>query len=339
MIVTPGQLARRSELYHQLGSMIGGGVPLLKGLEMVSRNPDIRASRSTVTNLIRAMQSGLTFSESMTQVHGWMPEFDVALLSVGEQAGRLDQTFKLLSTYYASRAQIIRDTVSGLLTTTATLHVFLLVFPLHLLQACAVGIFYGNYSLCIPFLVEKFIVFGSIYAVIFFLIYACQGQRGESWRSLIESVLGVIPILRKARKYLILSRLAASLEATISSGLPIIGSWEMAGAASGSPALKGTILHWKPHLESGSTPGELINESRYFPEMFANLYNTGEQSGRLDDSLQRLQAYYQEEGFRKLRLFTYIMNGTIYGLIVLLIAYNVISFYMGYYSGLMNSVN
>src|ERR1051325_1644353 len=104
MIVTPGQLARRSELYHQLGSMIGGGVPLLKALEMVSRNPDIRASRKTVADLIQAMQSGLTFSESMTHVHGWMPEFDIALLSDGEQAGRLDHSFKLLSTYYASRA-------------------------------------------------------------------------------------------------------------------------------------------------------------------------------------------------------------------------------------------
>ena len=99
------------------------------------------------------------------------------------------------------------------------------------------------------------------------------------------------------------------------------------------------ISAWKPYLESGSTPGELINESSYFPEMFANFYQTGEQSGRLDDALQKLQAYYQDEGFRRLRFFTRVLNGIIYGTIVILIAYNIIAFYKGYYANIFNSVN
>ncbi len=65
----------------------------------------------------------------MGKVHGWMPEFDVALLAAGEASGRLDAAFKLLGRYYASRAKIIRDTISDLATTMLTLHVFLLVFP------------------------------------------------------------------------------------------------------------------------------------------------------------------------------------------------------------------
>jgi type II secretory pathway component PulF len=92
-------------------------------------------------------------------------------------------------------------------------------------------------------------------------------------------------------------------------------------------------------MASGVTPGELVLQTGYFPEMFANLYNTGEISGQLEDTLRRLQIYYQEEGFRKLRLFTRIMNGTIYGLVVLLVAFNVIRFYVGYYGGLLNGVN
>ena len=54
------------------------------------------------------------------------------------------------------------------------------------------------------------------------------------------------------------------------------------------------------------------------------------QSGQLDDTLRRLQTYYQDEGFRKLRLFTRVMNGTIYGLVVLLVAFNIIKFYANY---------
>jgi type II secretory pathway component PulF len=319
--------------------MIDAGVPLIQALEMVSSNPSIRVSQKTIRELILHLKSGLTFSESMTRIHGWMPEFDVALLSVGEQSGRLDASFKTLSTYYATRATIIRDTIAGMLTTLATLHVFLLVFPLNLLTEFAQGIFYNDYSRCLPFLIEKAVAFGGGYAVVFLLIYACQGKHGEKWRTIVESFTELIPLLRTARKYLVLSRLAAALGALTSAGVSIVTGWELASAASGSPRLRRATSEWASSMASGVTPGELVFQTNYFPEMFANLYNTGELSGQLEDTLRRLQIYYQEEGFRKLRLFTRIMNGTIYGLVVLLVAFNVIRFYVGYYGGLLNGVN
>ena len=336
-IVTPTQLNRRAELYYQLGSMISAGVPLVKSLEMVSTNPSIHVSRKMIFGLIQCLQAGMTFDQSMTKVQGWMPEFDIALLAAGEKSGRLDASFKLLSVYYSSRAKIIRDTIAGLLMTMITLHVFLLVFPIGLLVAFAQGIATGNYSLCAPFIVEKCLVFGILYGSVFLLLYVCQGKHGEHWRSIIESFSQSIPLLRTARKYLVLSRLAASLEALISAGVSIITGWELATAASGSPSLRRQVSRWKLRLESGSTPGELVNQTSYFPEMFANLYATGEHSGKLDETLDRLQAYYQEEGFRMLRLFTRVMNGTIYGAIVLMVAFNVIRFWLNYYGNMMNS--
>lgn len=311
--------------------MIAAGVPLLKALEMASANPAVRASRKTFLELIQHLQSGLTFSESMTRVHGWLPEFDIALLSVGESSGRLDASFKLLAGYYAVRAKIIRDTIAGLLITVATLHVFLLVFPLGLWIAFAQGILNNDYARCLPFLVEKAVVFGALYGVVFSLIFACQGKRGERWRSLVESVMAPIPFLGTARKYLVLSRLAAALEALIGAGVSIVKSWELASAASGSPRLRREVSSWNSQLESGATPAELVNQSRHFPQIFANLYSTAEQSGQLDDALARLHTYFQEEGFRTLRVFTRLMNGTIYGLVVLLVAYNVIRFWMNYF--------
>lgn len=331
MIVTPGQLNRRAELYHQLGSMISAGVPLMKALEMASVNPAAHASRKTFLELIQHLQSGLTFSGSMTRVQGWLPEFDIALLSVGEESGRLDASFKLLADYYAIRAGIIRDTIAGLVITTATLHVFLLIFPLGLLISFVRGIFDNDYAQCLPFLVEKAAVFGILYGTVLLLIYACQGKRGERWRSIVESFIGPIPLLGTARRYLVLSRLAAALEALIGAGVSIVKSWELAGAASGSPRLRREISDWKTRIESGTTPADLVNQSRCFPQIFANLYSTAEQSGKLDDALARLHTYFQEEGFRTLRVFTRLMNGTIYGLVVLLVAYNVIRFWMNYF--------
>ena len=337
MFITPGMLNRRAEFYHQLGAMIASGVPLIQALEMGQRNPALRGSKKHLHALIESLKSGMTFTDSMASVHGWLPEFDVALLSTGEQSGRLDVSFKRLADYYATRAKIIRDTISNLLITIATLHVFLLVFPLRFLVAFVLGIMDGRYSLCLPFLIQKAVVFGSIYGAVILLIFACQGNRGEGWRAMIESVMQMVPLLRTAQKYLALSRLTAALESLISAGVSIIKSWELAAPASGSPRIKREISQWPPEFENGKTPAELVISTSYFPELFANLYHTGEISGKLDETLTRLQAYYQEEGFRILRLFTQIMNGTIYGLIVLLVAYNVISFYVGYFNSALNT--
>ena len=118
--------------------------------------------------------------------------------------------------------------------------------------------------------------------------------------------------------------------------MSVIKSWELASAASGSPRLKCEVLQWTPQLETGLTPADMVAQISYFPEMFANLYHTAEISGKLDETLLRLHNYYEEEGFRTLQLFTRIMNGTIYGLIVLLVAFNVIRFYVGYFNSAVN---
>jgi type II secretory pathway component PulF len=318
--------------------MIAAGVPLVQALEMASRNNSLRASKKAILSLISHLQDGCTFSDSMKKVQGWMPEFDVALLSVGEESGRLDASFKLLGRHYASRAKIIRDTISGLIVTVMTLNVFLLVFPLGYLIGFAQGIINNNFAQCIPFLIEKTIVYGGLYGSVLFLIFACQGNRGESWRAMVESIFRVIPLLRTAIKYLAHARLASALGALTSAGVSVIKSWELAGAACGSPHLKREILKWTPQLETGLTPADMVNQIHYFPEMFRNLYSSAEISGKLDETLVRLHNYYEEEGFRTLQLFTRILNGLIYGSIAALVGYNVIHFWMNYYGAMMQAV-
>lgn len=335
-MMTPGAMNRRAEFYHQLGSMITAGMPLIRALEMAGRNP---SARKIVPLLIEQLNRGLTFTDSMKHLHGWMPEFDVALLSVGEQSGRLDVSFKLLADYYLTRAKIIRDAIASSIITIATLHVFLLIFPLGFFILFVQGIMNGNYMRCLPFLIEKAVVFGALYGGTLLMIYGSSGRRGESWRSIMESFVQLVPVLRSAQKYLVLSRLAAALDALISAGVSIVKSWPMAVAASGSPRLKRDTSDWLAELDSGKTPAELVLGTRYFPEVFTNLYHTGEISGKLDESLRRLQAFYQEEGFRSLKLFMRILTGTIYGLVAALVGYTVIHFWINYYGNMMNSMD
>ena len=131
----------------------------------------------------------------MKQVQGWMPEFDIALLSAGEVSGRFDVSFKLLGRYYASRAKIIRDTINGLIVTIATLHVFFLIFPLDLFVGFVMGIINDQlFPMPFHYIINKIKAFGVLYGTVLFFIFAGNGRRGESWRLFVESVFQMIPL-------------------------------------------------------------------------------------------------------------------------------------------------
>src|SRR5437016_2647832 len=97
LIVTPGQLKQRAEFYHQLASLNSAGVGIVPALQLILKSPPTRAYRRPLEQLIHFLTQGYTVSESFRQLGQWLPEFDIALVESGEQSGRLDASFKVLS--------------------------------------------------------------------------------------------------------------------------------------------------------------------------------------------------------------------------------------------------
>ena len=352
-MVTPAKLNRRAAFFEQLAAMISAGVPLTKAMEMVGRSRSTGIPQRVLQEITRHLNNGHTFSDAMQLVSGQMrnlpgievtlkpnkeyglSDFDAALLSAGEQSGRLDSAFKLLARYCASRAKIIRDTIASMIVTIVTLHVALLVFPLPLFVAFVLGIINGQYHQCLPYIILETVLFGTLYGGVWFLAFSVQGNRGEGWRAVMEAIFNLVPGLRLAVKYLAVARLSMALEALLNAGVPVIRAWELSASLSGSPHLKRQIVKWKPQLEEGTTPADMVAQIRYFPEMFAHLYQTGEISGKLDESLTRLHTYFEDEGFHKLQTFCRVLNFGIYFTVAIGVGIFIVHFYIGYFKAAM----
>ena len=325
-IVTPRQFTQRAEFYHQLAQLTSAGIGIVPTLEQIKRNPPAPSFREPLQRLLDELAKGRTFTESLRQLGAWLPEFDIALIDAGERSGRLDICFRLLADYYNDRARIAKQVISQLVYPVGLIHfaafIFVIVLPYAKSQF--------NASILSLF-VKATLVLSPLYLVMIFLIYATQSKHCEKWRARIESFIHPIPILGTARRFLALARLAAALEALINAGVNIVQAWDLAAAASGSPALRRAVENWKPQIEAGQTPAEIIRDCRKFPEMFANLYASGEVSGKLDETLRRLGAHYQEEGTRKLYAFAQWTPRIVYVLVAGIIAYKVVNFYLGYF--------
>jgi type II secretory pathway component PulF len=76
----------------------------------------------------------------------------------------------------------------------------------------------------------------------------------------------------------------------------------------------------------------VLRASPRFPELFVNLYTSGEISGKLDETLRRLRDYFQEEGSRRMQLLAQMIPRVIYLAVAIAIAGFIIKFYLGYFS-------
>lgn len=322
-IVTPGQLHRRAEYYHQLAQYTAAGIGLPAALDQLRQHPPARSYIAPTENLLRRLGEGYTLTESLEQLGSWLPAFDVALLHAGEQSGRLDACFRLLADYYEDRARTARQMISDLLYPAFLLHFAVFILPF------AQWFQSGNSRV---YLLQTVGVLLPFYGLIALILYAAQGRHGESWRAWMEGALHPIPTLGTARRYLALGRLAAALEALLSAGVNVIQAWELAATACGSPALRRTVLGWRPLFEAGQTPAEVVIASGRFPQMFASQYHTGEISGKLDETLRLLQRFYQEEGSRRLHMLAQWTPRAVYLLVAGMIAFRVLHFYIGYFN-------
>jgi type II secretory pathway component PulF len=328
LIVTPALLAQRADLYQQLASLLGAGISILQALESLRKNPPGPSFRQPLTHAIQRLNHGTTFTEAVRFEQPWLPAFDLALLRAGEESGRLPECCRLLAGYYEQRSQLARRVSHSLLYPLFLAHFALLIFPLSHLTALVQSVD------VVAFLRAKLVVLLPVYIAVFFLLLAGQAHRSEPWRALVERLLNLIPAVGTARRHLALARLSAALEALLNAGVSILDAWSLAAEVSGSPAIRRAVQRWQQPLEAGATPAELLRATPAFPELFANLYATGEVSGQLDQTLGRLHQLHQEEGSRRLQLLAQWIPLLIYLAIVLSIAWFVLRFWLGYFGGI-----
>ena len=333
MIFTPVQLHRRAEFYRQLSQLTTAGIGVVHALQQIRNNPPAPSYRKHLQFILDELAKGAPVAESLQRAN-WLPLFDMALIEAGERSGRMDVSFRTLADYYDDRAKTAKQVLADLMYPAFLLHfaalIFLIIIPFAASQF--------NASLLWLF-VRFLLILSPLYLVTALIIFASQSKHGEKWRAFMEKIINIIPRLGAARRDLALSRLAMTLEALINAGVNIFEAWDLAGTASGSPALRKAVAGWKSEVLAGRTPAEVVRDSGLFPEMFVNFYTTGEVSGKLDESLGRLHDFYHDEGTRKLHGFAQWTPRVLYILIMLVIAYEIVQFYIHYFSQISNVTN
>ena len=117
----------------------------------------------------------------------------------------------------------------------------------------------------------------------------------EKGRHVIDRMVLKLPIVGILMKKIAIARFTKTLSTLISSGIPILEALDITSRAAGNVIYEDTIVGVRKEVESGKNMSTPMEDSGMFPTMVIQMVNVGEQTGELDNMLDRVATFYEDE--------------------------------------------
>lgn len=306
---------RLAAWYFQLAQSLEAGVPLLEAWS--APGGPAPAARAV---MVERLRGGATWPGELAAAV-WLPSVDRHLLSAGAEAGRLPAACRRLAVQHETVARLTGRAVLATLYPLAVVHLGAVLLPLRELVLGSAAAYARQVALVL---------------VPLWLVLLGARLAGQQFPGLRRRVFAVLPGVAGYQRARDLGVLAAVLEGYVANGLSPVVAWAMAGAATGAPRLQALGARLAAEAEAGRQPGLALVHERTVPAEFAQAYRSGEQSGRLDESLGWLARRYAEEAERCL---THVSLW--YPMLALLavagwVGASIVSIYSGYLTDLLS---
>lgn len=289
---------------RQLSAMLSSGLTLVKALDILCREQEKESAKVIWRDVYENVQKGESFSASLEMHEGAFPQFLTSMVSAGESSGSLDVIMKRMSDHYAKenklhnviKGAMVYPVILLVLTVVIVIGLFAFIMPTFLemyenpedmppltrvLEAVSNFITKRWYVLII---VTLLLIFGIIYAL------KVPSIRLKIDRMLIKGP-GFGPLIVKVYT----GRFARTLSSLYSSGIPMVECLERSSAILGNSYIDQCFENVIDEVKQGETLSSAIQRTEIFDSMFCSIIYVGEESGALDDILEKTSDYYEEE--------------------------------------------
>lgn len=290
---------------RQFATMITAGLPLVQCLDILSQQSDSAALKTVVLQVRNDVEAGSTLAESLGKHPRVFDNLFVNMVEAGEAGGVLDDILMRLATYIEKAEALKRKVKAAMTYPTVVLVVALgtTVFMLLFIIPTFAKIFkdFGG-ELPLPTKVvlgaSNFLrnfwwlglAIGAGAIVSFKRFYATDaGEKAVDAFKLKMPVLG--DLLRKAA----IARFTRTLGTLISSGVPILTGLEITARTSGNRVIQEAVLATRASIREGETIAAPLKQSDVFPPMVVQMIAVGEETGALDEMLNKIANFYDDE--------------------------------------------
>jgi type IV pilus assembly protein PilC len=289
-------------------TMIDAGLPLVQCLEILGGQQTNKAFAVVLKDVKSAVEQGSTFSDALARHPKVFDELFVNLVHAGETGGILDSIMSRLSVYMEKRQKLIRQLRGALSYPTIVFMIAIGVMGVMLtfvipafenmfkefgggkdnlpaLTRMMVALSHGFVSY-LPFV----ILLGG--GITFALVYTYRTPNGKRFY---HQAMLKLPILGVVLQKIAVARFTRTLGTLLQSGVPILDALEICAKTSGNVIIESGILLVRQRISEGKNMAEPLMEAKVFPDMVVQMIAVGEQTGALDQMLNKIADFYEEE--------------------------------------------
>jgi type IV pilus assembly protein PilC len=290
---------------RQLATMMKAGVPLVQSFDIVHDGLENPSMRTLVTEIKNEVAGGGGLAGSLAKHPRYFDELFCSLVSAGESSGRLETMLDRVATYKEKTEELKRKIKKAMTYPTAVVVVAIIVTGILLVKV-------------VPQFAETFRSFGSDlpaftlfvlrisefvqawwFIILLALLAAAWGFREARIRSArfrggVDKLALKLPIIGGIVHDAVVARFSRTLATTFNAGVPLVEALESTAGAAGNVVYSKAILTIRDDVTTGTTLYQSIKSTGLFPNMLLQMVSIGEESGQLDDMLDKVATHYEE---------------------------------------------
>jgi len=289
----------------QLHTMLNAGMPLLTALDVLGAQTENPKLAATVKAMATQVQKGDILSKAMHQYPKVFPSLLVNMVEAGELTGNLDNVLLKMSEHYTKENKINSKVKSAMMypMILSILVVVVVVFMLTFVLPTFVGML-DSAGAELPLPTKIVIGLSDALKSYWYLFIAAIVALVIMLRSVMKSVEGRrffhklqlrIPVLKTSIAKIATSRFTRTLSTLLASGIPIIQALGTAANVTGNQVVIDGIEVVSEDIKKGIVLSSLLKKVGVFPPMVISMVNIGEESGALEEMLEKTADYYDEE--------------------------------------------
>ncbi|WP_439101824.1 type II secretion system F family protein [Congregibacter sp.] len=324
---------------RQMATMMKAGVPLVQSFDIVGDGLENPSMKELVGGIKNDVSSGGGLALSLSKHPRHFDELFCSLVGAGESAGTLETMLDRVATYKEKTEQLKAKIKKALTYPTAVIVVALVVSGILLVKVVpqfaetfsSFGADLPAFTLMVLGLSDFMQAWWFIIVVgIVASIYAFKEARirSQSFSDAIDRLMLKLPVFGGIVNDSVVARFSRTLATTFNAGVPLVDALESTAGAAGNAVYSAAILQIRDDVTTGSTLYNSVKSTGLFPNMLLQMISIGEESGQLDEMLDKVATHYEEQVDNAVDSLSSLMEPMIMSILGVLVGGLMIAMYL-----------
>ncbi len=323
---------------QELATLLKAGMPLVQSLDLLKRRVQSPAFHAVLDDVHEKVRSGTALSDAFASHGDLFPRVYTASLLAGERSGNLDAVLRRYVEYTKIIATVKRKTISALVYPAILVSLAIVLVTIIVLKVVpAFSDFYETFGAQLPlatrvimavsnFVRDYFLalIAGIVAAVVAVLAWVRQPGQKARFDALLLRVPALGPVARKFST----SQMARTLATLLGGGLPLVNALDIAAKSVGNQFMASQLDVVGARVREGESFAAALEARGVFPEVAVKMAEVGESTGALQDMLNTVADFYDEEISTNMERFVTLVEPILLVIMGVVIAGLLLALYM-----------